>query len=54
MFMINCFNVSEDEWLYADEDVEFAATFDVEDEQEAKELVEKLKEEYKYVQCNEN
>ena len=49
MFMINCYNVTEDEWYEVD-DVPIIECHDVEDEQEAMELKDRLEANYLYVQ----
>ena len=53
MYLINCYDVTEKEWLETD-DVPFAYTEDIEDEEEAKERYKILKEQYKYVQLEED
>jgi len=54
MYLLNCYNVTEDEWLYADDEVPFAHTEDIEDREEAEKRYEELKAEFPYVQLVED
>jgi len=54
MYLLNCYNVTENECLYADEEVPFAHTEDIEDKDEAEKRYEELKVEFSYVQLVED
>lgn len=53
MYLINCFNVTEEEWINND-DVEFAYTEDIEDKEEANKRYKELCEQFPYVQLEED
>jgi len=52
--MINCYNVTEEEWYDADDEVPIIEWYDIEDKREAEKKAAALRKRYPFVQLEEN